>query len=399
MGESERVQRGYYEWTAAELTLLEEDVTVMMRAGLPDGDPLGPAAGLLVDEAAVEPEDRVLVLEPNSGALSLAVARQAEAGHVTVLCGHAAVLAATQRNLRDHGITNATVLPSDLCAAAYAQGGRYDVMLATVPKGKSVVARLIQDAGALLVPEGHFYLAGGNDEGIKSAAKRLEKAFGHGVPIAYRKGHRLIEAIRPVGEIDLDGLEDDGYYTFRQMRAEVRGRAWTVVTKPGIFAWDRVDAATALLLNQFTVNPADQVLDLGAGYGMMGLVAATLAPQGHVDLVEADVVAVEAARQTLAANGVTNAQVFLSDGAEAVRRQYQVVVTNPPFHQGYGVDYTVVRQFIRDAHRLLVQGGRFWLVANRGLRVSYPDLLRHHFGIVNTVFEDNRWQLFLAEKR
>src|SRR5690606_8629520 len=76
----------YYDWRPAELTLLEEDVTVLMRAGVPDSDPLGPAPGLLVDEATIEPGERVLVLEPSSGALTIATAWQAETGQVDALC-------------------------------------------------------------------------------------------------------------------------------------------------------------------------------------------------------------------------------------------------------------------------------------------------------------------------
>lgn len=391
-------QPDYYEWRPAELTLLEEDVTILMRAGLPDSDPLGPAPGLLVDEATVEPGDRVLVLEPNSGALSLAAAWQADAGHVDSLCSHAAVLAATRRNLQDHGVANADVFASDLCAAAHERGARYDVLLATLPKGKAAVNRLIQDAGELLVSGGCFYLAGANEEGIKSAAKRIERAFSNMVVVAYRKGHRLVQATNPEGGLDLRGLDDEEYYTFREMAVTVRGETWRVVTKPGIFSWDRLDPATALLLEQLVVEPTGRILDLGAGYGIIGLVAAHLAPRGWVDLVDAEVAAVEASRRTLAVNGVANAEVFFSDAAEAVRRQYDVVVTNPPFHQGYGVDYAVARQFIKDAHRLLVRGGTFWLVSNRSLRVNYGEIIRHHFGNVTVLHEDRQWQLLRAAR-
>ncbi|HYN87317.1 MAG TPA: methyltransferase [Ardenticatenaceae bacterium] len=388
----------YYEWRPAELTLLEEDETILMRPGLPDSDPLGPAAGLLVDEATVEATDRVLVVEPNSGALSLAAVRQATEGRVDVLCGHAAVLAATERNLREHSATNATIMPSDLCSAVLEGGRQYDVLLATLPKGKAAINRLIMDAATLLRSGGHFFLAGGNDEGIKSAAKRLEQAFGNAVVVAYRKGHRLVQAVAPEHSLDSGQLEDEGYYTFREMVVPARGQEWRVITKPGIFSWDRLDPATALLLEQLSVKPGARLLDLGAGYGIIGLVAARLAPQGWVDLVEAEVAGVEASRRTLEINSVRNAAVHLSDAAEAVRREYDAVVTNPPFHQGHGVDYSVARQFIRDAYRLLVPGGSFWLVSNRNLRVNYSEIIRHTFDGVTVVHEDSRWQLLRASR-
>lgn len=389
----------YYDWRPAELTLLEEDVTVLMRAGVPDSDPLGPAPGLLVDEATIEPGERVLVLEPSSGALTIATAWQAETGQVDALCSHAAVCATTERNLREHQVTNVEVLASDLCAAALERGTRYDVILATLPKGRAAINRLIKDAGELLVPGGRFYLAGSNDEGIKSAAKRVERAFGSAVVRAYRKGHRLIESINPEAGIETAGLDDEDYYRYREMRVSARGREWTVVTKPGIFSWDRLDPATALLLEHLEVEPNARVLDLGAGYGIIGLVAASLAPNGWVDLVEAEIAAVEASRRTLSLNGVTNGEVFFSDVAEQVRRQYDVVVTNPPFHQGHGVDYAVARQFIREAARLLVRGGHFWLVSNRSLRVNYAEIMRHSFGNVAVVQQDPRWQLLRSVKK
>lgn len=115
-------------------------------------------------------------------------------------------------------------------------------------------------------------------------------------------------------------------------------------------------------------------------------------------LVDADVHAVEAARRTLAANGVANAEVLLSDCASAVfGRQFDVVVTNPPFHQGVGVDYEVARQFVRDAAQVLRPGGQLCLVANRFLR--YTDLIRETFGEVDIAYADNRYDVLTAVAR
>ncbi|HUV89496.1 MAG TPA: methyltransferase, partial [Anaerolineae bacterium] len=68
--------------------------------------------------------------------------------------------------------------------------------------------------------------------------------------------------------------------------------------------------------------------------------------------------------------------------------------TNPPFHQGVGVDYEVACQFVRDAARVLRRGGRLFLVANRFLR--YGDLLCETFGNVATAYADNRYHVLAA---
>jgi 16S rRNA (guanine1207-N2)-methyltransferase len=132
------------------------------------------------------------------------------------------------------------------------------------------------------------------------------------------------------------------------------------------------------------------VLDLGCGYGIVGLVAAETA--GTVYLVDADVEAVESARRTVALHGRRNCQVVPSDGAAAVGEvAFDVVATNPPFHQGKATTYDVAGQLIRDAARVLRPGGRFYLVANRFLR--YEEALGEAFGAVEMVYSDSRYKV------
>jgi len=73
---------------------------------------------------------------------------------------------------------------------------------------------------------------------------------------------------------------------------------------------------------------------------------------------------------------------------------FDCVITNPPFHQGRGVDYEAACQFVRDAARALRAGGRFFLVANRFLR--YTDLVREVFGGSVPVFDDGRYRVLTS---
>jgi 16S rRNA (guanine1207-N2)-methyltransferase len=77
---------------------------------------------------------------------------------------------------------------------------------------------------------------------------------------------------------------------------------------------------------------------------------------------------------------------------------FDVVVTNPPFHQGVGVDYEVACQFVRAAARRVLQpGGRLFIVANRFLR--YTDLIEAVFGSVETAYADSRYHVLTAVAR
>jgi 16S rRNA (guanine1207-N2)-methyltransferase len=152
------------------------------------------------------------------------------------------------------------------------------------------------------------------------------------------------------------------------------------------------------LIGAMEICAGDRVLDLGCGTGLAGLAAARRAPDGLVVLTDADTRAAESARRTLAANQVVGGEVLLSDSASAVLdREFDVVVTNPPFHQGVGVDYEVACQFVRDAAQVLRPGGRLFLVANRFLR--YNDLIEEVFGNVEMAYDDNRYHVLTAMAR
>jgi 16S rRNA (guanine1207-N2)-methyltransferase len=143
------------------------------------------------------------------------------------------------------------------------------------------------------------------------------------------------------------------------------------------------------------VSDGEHVLDLGCGTGLAGLAAARRAGGEGVVLVDADARAVESARRTLSASGVVASEVLLSDcGSAVLERGFDVVITNPPFHQEVGVDYEVACQFVRDAARVLCCDGRLFLVANRFLR--YGDLVREAFGNVATAYADGRYHVLTA---
>ncbi|HIQ00645.1 MAG TPA: methyltransferase domain-containing protein, partial [Anaerolineales bacterium] len=115
--------------------------------------------------------------------------------------------------------------------------------------------------------------------------------------------------------------------------------------------------------------------------------------EGWATLVDADVRAVEAARRTLTANGITNAEVVLSDvGAGLPAGTFDVVVTNPPFHQDVAKEPTAARRFIAAAARLLRPEGRLYLVANRFL--PYGPWLEAAFAQVRVVEDDNRFRVW-----
>jgi SAM-dependent methyltransferase len=108
------------------------------------------------------------------------------------------------------------------------------------------------------------------------------------------------------------------YYTYRQIPVTLRGEPAVMVGKPGVWSWNEVNPGTAALIDVMEIEPADRVLDLGCGTGLIGLAAARLVTTGRVTLVDVNSAAVMCAQQTPAANGIANAEVWLADGTDAV---------------------------------------------------------------------------------
>jgi 16S rRNA (guanine1207-N2)-methyltransferase len=97
------------------------------------------------------------------------------------------------------------------------------------------------------------------------------------------------------------------------------------------------------------------VIDLGCGYGVIGIVAARLAPDGHVTLIDTDIHATRLAEQNLALNGATNATVILADAARDLPpdARYDIIATNPLTHSGR----EVLNDFVTTAHAVLHPAG------------------------------------------
>lgn len=142
--------------------------------------------------------------------------------------------------------------------------------------------------------------------------------------------------------------------------AELKGRTYRFVTDAGVFSKGEVDFGTRLLIDCLELRPGDVVLDLGCGYGPIGVVAGDLVgPDGRVYMVDVNERAVELAKKNLSLNGIGNAQAILSDGLSALEGlAFDWVLCNPPIRAGKKVVYPLLAA----AYGALKPGGCLLLV-------------------------------------
>jgi len=177
----------------------------------------------------------------------------------------------------------------------------------------------------------------------------------------------------------------------------VRGHEVSLTTEAGVFSRRRVDAGTRLLIGNLEVHAGDRFLDLGCGYGVVGIVAALVAPGAEVGLVDINERAAELARANVRANGIENAEVFQGDGfAPLAGRSFDVIALNPPIRAGL----RVVHRLIEESREQLSAGGRLYLVGRtRQGVVRLGEKMREVFGEVREVAKGGGYRLYLSHRR
>ena len=174
------------------------------------------------------------------------------------------------------------------------------------------------------------------------------------------------------------------------------------VSRPGVFAWDRIDAASELLASQLPNDLSGRCADLGAGFGYLSAEVLARCPRVTVlDLYEADARALELARSNLSNANHTcptpaKLDYFWHDVTTGLQHRYDAVVMNPPFHQGRADLPELGCAFIAAAADALVPGGRLWLVANRHL--PYEAILHERFATVRNVATEHGFKVIEATR-
>ena len=119
------------------------------------------------------------------------------------------------------------------------------------------------------------------------------------------------------------------------LQTQQRGHFLTLKTTWGLFSPRAIDEGSQLLLDYLEIEPDDDCLDLGCGYGILGLTMARLAPEGKTLLVDKDFVAIDYAEKNRLLNHIDNAECQLSNGFNQIpKQQFDVIVSNIPAKVG-----------------------------------------------------------------
>ncbi|MET0094506.1 MAG: methyltransferase [Sedimenticola sp.] len=175
----------------------------------------------------------------------------------------------------------------------------------------------------------------------------------------------------------------------------VRDQQLTYHTTWGLFSPKNVDEGSRLLLDHLEIEETDDTLDLGCGYGPLGLTMARLAPKGTSVLVDKDFVAVEYSRKNARLNNIENSEIFLSNGFDQVGdRQFDLIVSNLPAKTGKELYYL----YFYDALVRMRPGARFYVVTISGLRKFVQKAFMEVFGNYNKLKQGKTYTVAMCRK-
>ena len=281
-------------------------------------------------------------------------------------------------------------LQKDGCSvSAELTGTDFDLGVLAITKHKQENLANLARAWMALRPGGRLICVGANDVGISSVEKAFKVLFDQ--PRSLSKHHcKVLWGVR--GDTPPETLT--GWAEAGRLQIVPSLGCWS---RPGLYNWNKIDAGSALLVQHLPDDLHGRAADLGAGWGYL---SQQLLRRGRnitsIDLFEAEELALTAAKANLEPHAATAALRFhwhdVAQGLPAAA--FDLVVMNPPFHDGKAVDIELGRAFLTSAAQGLVPGGKLFLVANRQL--PYEEILSAAFSSQTMLVENAVYKVLAA---
>ncbi|MFZ2682579.1 MAG: class I SAM-dependent methyltransferase [Trichococcus flocculiformis] len=179
----------------------------------------------------------------------------------------------------------------------------------------------------------------------------------------------------------------------------LRDREFRFISDSGVFSKRTVDFGSHLLIESFRLNEevAGDILDVGCGYGPMGLALAHAYPTRLVEMVDVNERAMSLARRNAEANNIRNVKVYESNTYDQVPegRQFAAIVSNPPIRAGK----QVVHRILSEAHTHLLPGGTLTVVIQKKQGApSAEQKMLDVFGNVEIIARDKGYWIIQSVK-
>ncbi len=176
----------------------------------------------------------------------------------------------------------------------------------------------------------------------------------------------------------------------------VLGKTMAFTSTWGLFSPEKLDEGSLMLLDHIEFRKKDSSIDLGCGYGVLGMTAARECPEGQHLLIDKDFVAIEYAQKNCVTNRLVNTEVHLSNGFRHVdpARRFDLVMSNLPAKASKEQHYL----YLLDAYNAMNSGARFYVVTINGLREFMQRTFKEVFGNCDKLKQGKTYTITMAHK-
>lgn len=254
-------------------------------------------------------------------------------------------------------------------------------------KEKPVVHHIINAAARLLETGGELIIAGEKQQGIQTYIKKAEQRLGNKAVVT-KDGPARIGIIqkKSVGEI----LDDNDYTILRQA---ISTDDIPFYSKPGVFGWNKIDQGSEFLASYLNILAIKdhRLLDLGCGYGYLSVMAQKYSP-AVTHATDNNAAALLACKKNFDVHNITGEVIADHIGA-SLTPGYDVVLCNPPFHQGFDVERGLTINFVAASACLLTRQGQALFVTNSF--IALEKVAARYFDNVKVIADNKQFKLVL----
>lgn len=268
------------------------------------------------------------------------------------------------------------------------EGDDFDVALVLASKHKGLSEDRVAEALQRVKTGGTIVIAGAKEDGILPLRKQLDRL---GLaPESMPKYHGVAIWISVPADVSA------AVATLAAKTVSVEGR---FETRAGLFSHAHVDEGSELLASRLPTDFDGNAADFGAGWGYLSVMLAQTSPRtNRIDLFEASHTALEHARRNLARNcpNLTTRFFWQDLGTEPPKEKYDLIIMNPPFHEGHAAEPSIGAAMIKAAADSVRSGGSLLMVANRGL--PYENALASLFKHSGETCRNSRFKVLWAKR-
>ncbi|MEZ9442419.1 16S rRNA (guanine(1207)-N(2))-methyltransferase RsmC [Vibrio sp. 10N.222.54.F12] len=272
--------------------------------------------------------------------------------------------------------------------AEFTEETKADLVMLYWPKAKAEAEFLLAILFAKLGKDTEIVVVGENRSGVKS----IEKMFTpYGKVVKYDSARRCSfywgQCFEQPPAFNLQEW-------FKTYTVNIGEQSLTVKSLPGVFSHGQFDVGSQLLLDTLP-KLKGKVLDFGCGAGVLGAVMASRHPDIELEMCDISAFAVASSQATLEANGLTG-NVFASDVYSDTSKDYQFIISNPPFHSGLDTSYSATETLLAQAPNHMKRSGEMIIVANSFLK--YIPIIEQAFGKCATLNKTTKFAIYHASK-